>query len=442
MQILATPRLPAALRLADILPLTVTRPLPVCRLCVVVPIRNEAEHLPTVVKALAQQVDEQGHPVNPHSYEVLILANNCSDDSAAIAHSLQKEYSALQLHIVEVTLPKAEAHIGTARRMAMNEAYRRLCSIGQGSLQSSIIASTDGDTEVSATWVSALLKEFDKGVDAVGGRILTRRQTEADINTPTSLYFLRYMAHGYLSAQLEALLDPQPHDCLPRHAQYHGANLAITAEMYGRIGGIPSIPSEEDVALYHRLQQADAKVRHSPHVRVMTSARQRGRASGGLADRLSQLAEVSQQRQAFLVEMSWLTESRILVRRRLRETWKQLNGEVENSFVVRKYAQSNSLLAKSLGLSTARLREHIEVAPTFGYLIAAIEAEQKQRFEANLLTHLTTDVSVANMQIRQRLQSLRQQPIETAEALTGLHLHRLLQALEQVQAIPLFSLTG
>lgn len=437
MPILAPPRLPVALRLADIPPLTVTRPLQACRLCVVVPIRNEAEHLPTMVRALAHQVDEQGRPVNPDSYEVLVLANNCSDDSVAIAHSLQKKYPAFQLHVLEVTLPKAKAHIGTARRMAMNEAYRRLCFTEQHG----IIASTDGDTEVSPTWVSALLKEFDKGVDAVGGRILTRRQAEADIDTPTSLYFLRYMAHGYLSAQLEALLDPQPHDCWPRHAQYHGANLAITAKMYGRIGGIPSIPSEEDVALYHRLQQADAKIRHSPHVRVMTSARQRGRASGGLADRLSQLAEVSQQRQAFLVEMSWLTETRILVRKRLRETWRHLNGEAGNSFVVRKYAQSNSLLAKSLGLSTTQLRQHIEAAPTFGYLIAAIEAEQKQRFEERLLTSLTTDVSVANMQLRQRLQSLRQQPTGIADSISESHLYRLLQALEQVQAIPLFSLT-
>ena len=434
MQILATPRLPTALQLADLPLLTVTQPLKTCRLCVVVPVRNEADHLPAMVSALARQVDEQGALVNPESYEVLILANNCSDNSVVIAQSLQQTYPTLQLHVVEVTLPPAKAHIGTARRMAMNEAYRRLCSTVRGG----IIASTDGDTEVSSTWVSAIFKEFDKGVDAVGGRILTRRQTETDLTTPTSLYFLRYMAHGYLTAQLEALLDPQPHDHLPRHAQYYGANLAITTEMYGRIGGIPSIPSEEDVALYQRLQQADAKIRHSPHVRVMTSARQTGRVSGGLADRLSQLAEVSQQQRAFLVETSWLTESRILVRRRLRETWRQMNGETDSSFVIRRFAQQNSLLAKSLGLSTAGLRQHVEAAPTFGYLIAMIRAEQQQQFEASLFTSLTVDVSVANMQLRQRLQSLRQSKVTDFAA--GSHL-QLLQALQQIQAIPLFPLT-
>ena len=434
MQILATPRLPTALQLVNLPLLTASQPLRTCRLCVVVPVRNEAKHLPAVVSALAHQVDEQGESVSSESYEVLILANNCSDNSVVIAQSLQQKHPTLQLHIVEVTLPKAKAHIGTARRMVMNEAYRRLCSTGRGG----IIASTDGDTEVSATWVSAIFKEFDKGVDAVGGRILTRRQTE-DLTTLTSLYFLRYMAHGYLTAQLEALLDPQPHDHLPRHAQYYGANLAITTEMYGRIGGIPSIPSEEDVALYQRLQQADAKIRHSPYVRVMTSARQTGRVSGGLADRLSQLTKVSQQQQAFLVEKSWLTESRILVRRRLRETWEQMNGEADSSFVVRKYAQRNSLLARSLGLSTAGLRRHVEAAPTFGYLIATIRAEQQQQFETSLFASLTVDVSVANMQLRQRLQSLRQS--KTTDFTTGSHLYQLLQALQQVQAIPLFSLT-
>lgn len=437
MRIPAAPRLLTALQLADIPPMIATKPLQTCRLCVVVPIRNEAEHLPATISALAQQVTEQGQPVDPDSYEVLILANNCSDDSVAIAHVLKKKYPALHLHVLEVTLPEAIAHIGTARRMAMNEAYRRLCSIRQRG----VIASTDGDTEVSATWVSALLKEFDQGVDAVGGRILTRRQTEVDLNPATSLYFLRYMAHSYLSGQLEALLDPQPHDCWPRHAQYHGANLAITAEMYGRIGGIPNVPSEEDVALYRRLQQADAKIRHSPYVRVTTSARQTGRASGGLADRLTQLAEVSGQRQAFCVEMAWLTESRILVRKRLRETWKHWNGHAEDGFVVRRYTRSNSLLAKSLGFSAAQLRRQIETAPTFGYLTAAIEAEQRQRLNPSLLVPLTMDVRVANMQLRQRLQSLRQPPLEIPASIESSELYRLLQALEQVQAIPLFALT-
>lgn len=437
MRIPAAPCLLTALQLADIPSMTTTQPLQTCRLCVVVPIRNESEHLPATIGALARQVTEQGQPVDPDSYEVLILANNCSDDSVAIAHTLKKKYSALHLHVLEVTLPSASAHIGTARRMAMNEAYRRLCSIRQDG----VIASTDGDTQVSPTWVSALLNEFDKGVDAVGGRILTRRQTEASINPGTSLYFLRYMAHSYLSAQLEALLDPQPHDCLPRHAQYHGANLAITAEMYRRVGGIPNVPSEEDVALYRRLQQADAKIRHSPHVQVTTSARQIGRASGGLADRLSQLAEVSGQQQAFCVEMAWLTESRILVRKRLRETWKHWSGNIEDGFVVRRYTRSNSLLAKSLGFSAAQLRQQIETAPTFGYLIATIEAEQRQRLNPSLLTPLTVDVRVANMQLRQRLQSLRQPPLEVPASIEGSQLYRLLQALKQVQAIPLFSLT-
>ncbi|MGI8933729.1 MAG: glycosyltransferase, partial [Phormidesmis sp.] len=171
--------------------MTSTSPLQDCRVCVIVPVRNEAGHLPAMIEAIAHQVNEQGQPINPNSYELLVLANNCSDDSAAIARSLSKTYPALQLHVLEVNLPPAQAHVGKARQMVMNEAYRRLSTIG---LDRRIIASTDGDTEVSPTWISTLLKEFDKGVDAVGGRILTQRAAAVEINQDISLHYLRRLA--------------------------------------------------------------------------------------------------------------------------------------------------------------------------------------------------------------------------------------------------------
>ncbi|NJL88277.1 MAG: hypothetical protein HC886_23690 [Leptolyngbyaceae cyanobacterium SM1_1_3] len=52
--------------------MTTTLPLKTCRICVIVPVRNEAEHLPNTLGALAQQVDSQGRPLNPDSYEVLV----------------------------------------------------------------------------------------------------------------------------------------------------------------------------------------------------------------------------------------------------------------------------------------------------------------------------------------------------------------------------------
>ncbi|MFE4108654.1 glycosyltransferase [Almyronema epifaneia] len=436
--------LQTALQPTELLPLTPTLPLPTCRVCVGVPIRNEAEHLPALVKALAHQVDERGQPLDPASYEVLILANNCSDNSAAIAWALGQKYPALNLQVIEVTLPQPQAHVGQARRLVLNEAYRRLSLLAdhplrQASRDRRLIASTDGDTEVAANWLSSLLNEFDQGVDAICGRILTRRTPDLGTPAKTSLYFLRYMAHRYFTAQLEALLDPLPHDRWPRHYQHFGANLAVSAALYGQVGGVPLVPEQEDVALYHKLQQVDAKIRHSPHVRVITSARRLGRTGGGLAARLNQLTQASREQKAIWVESPRLTEARILLRRQLRQCWAALRQNPSEEGAKLRL----NPIATSLGLPEAQLRQQIKTALTFGLLLEAIETDQKKRLDVSMWQSATTEISHANMHLRQRLQSLRQPWIAPVEAIPSVSrsAYPLLETLKQIQPIPLFSLT-
>jgi glycosyltransferase involved in cell wall biosynthesis len=143
-------------------------PLPQCEVCVIVPVKDEAQTLPTTLAALANQTCLNGQPLNSHTYEIIILANNCIDESAAIARQFAKQYPDLALHVAEITLAPDRAYIGYVRKLLMDEAYQRLMSLGK---RQGIIASTDGDTQVSATWIAATLHEIAGGVDAVGGRI-------------------------------------------------------------------------------------------------------------------------------------------------------------------------------------------------------------------------------------------------------------------------------
>jgi hypothetical protein len=89
----------------------------------------------------------------------------------------------------------------------MDEAYLRLMSLGHSR---GIIASTDGDTKVSATWIAAILHEIGSGVDAVGGRILTDRHSRHALHPQAKSYFLQevgyrgdrvtqHQQHNYLS---------------------------------------------------------------------------------------------------------------------------------------------------------------------------------------------------------------------------------------------------
>lgn len=241
------------------------------RVSVIVPVRNEAHHLTHTLDALRNQHNADGQPLNPATYEVLLLINNCTDRSYEVAAQYQQRYPYFSLHLAQIQLPPAKANIGTVRRLLMDEAHRRLTSIDR---TDGIIASTDGDTEVDHQWIHYIMHEIANGSDAVGGRILTRPD-----RSQVRLFHLRDVMYRTLIAKAESLLDPRPHDPWPRHFQHFGASMAVTCRMYEQAGRLPQKPFLEDAAFYRALLRTDAKVRQSPRVKVFTSTRQQGRVS-------------------------------------------------------------------------------------------------------------------------------------------------------------------
>jgi hypothetical protein len=296
-------------------------------------------------------------------YEIIVLANNCSDHSAEVARNFARTKPDLALHVVEITLKRDRAHIGWVRKILMDEAYRRFKSIGR---DFGVIASTDGDTRVASTWLAATLAEIQGGADAVGGRIITESLERQTLDNSTRLYFLRSVGYSYLVSQLEAYLDPDIFDLNPRHYQHYGASLAVTAQMYAKVGGLPPLPSSEDVALYDALIQFDARFRHSPGVQVVTSARVLGRAKAGFADRLAELKIMGQKHQSLLVESASLLESRFRLRRHLRNLWqrKQQGATISPELLI--------ILARFLDIDRDLLLELVMRSPTFGLLVEEI----------------------------------------------------------------------
>ena len=64
-------------------------PHPSLELSVVMPVRDEARRLPAALRALASQRDADGTPFDPRRFEIIVLANNCSDAEApGFAHPL------------------------------------------------------------------------------------------------------------------------------------------------------------------------------------------------------------------------------------------------------------------------------------------------------------------------------------------------------------------
>jgi Glycosyl transferase family 2 len=349
--------------------LIISPPLSECEVCVIVPVRNEAELLESCLTALWHQVDLQGKRLDPKRYEVIVLTNNCSDDSAAIARRFSQQHPELRLHVVERMMTLDEAYIGRVRQLLMDEAYHRLMSLNR---KRGIIASTDGDTQVAPNWIAAIQSEINRGADVVGGQIMPDRISLARLNPQVRFRYWRNVYYHHLKVKLESCIDADPFDHWPRHHQHYGASLAVTAEMYEKAGGMPAVRTPEDVAFCRALVRVNAQFRHSPRVRVATSARPIGRTDMGFANQLAQWAVMGQQ--AHCVEPLGAIETRFRTRRQLRGLWQR---RILNGYLLK--IADLVPLAYTLGISQDWLLNELKQARTFGALMEQIE--QRQQWE-------------------------------------------------------------
>ncbi len=368
-----------------------------CNLCVIVPVRDEAEHIPAMLAALSQQYDLNGQRLDPRTYEVIILANNCTDCSAAVARQTAKQHE-MPVHVVERNFAPADAYIGRVRKLLMDEAYARLTANGR---PRGIIASTDGDTCVAPTWLAAIQHEIDQGADGVSGRIMIEQADRASLDPHTRACYLRAIGYGYLCVTLESYVDPDPFDRLPRHHQHCGASLAVTAETYAKAGGMPPVRTPEDLAFYRSLLRVEAKFRHSPLVWVKTSARQQGRTSNGMANQLQLWANRGNQQQSYLVESASAVEIKLQSKRQLRQLWQNL----QQSRPLGDWQQ----LAKRLCVESCWLKAELEQASSFGFLNERVETRQVEL--GHWQQHWPqVPIEQAMIDLRTRISHLRQQP--------------------------------
>ena len=356
-------------------------PSPSLMVSVIVPVRNEAAHLYTTLDALRRQTDDKSKPINHDIYEILLLANNCTDESFAIAKKYKELYPKLHLYIAEIYLPKEAAHIGTARRILMDEAYQRLMFLQK---TKGIIASTDGDTEVDKTWIYHIINEVQKGNDAVGGRIT--------INNKSSLPYYHTLDEMYrtLVAQAESILDPQEHDPWPRHFQYYGASLAVTCDMYHAAGRLPQLPFLEDEAFHQALCRQDARIRKSPAVKVKTSGRHDGRVNIGLSQQLKEWAQMEKRLEPQLVASAKEVIETFMHRRIMRTCYNK-------ALIKEDYKNDLESASCGLGISFIWLQREVKKCTHFGQLWGSIEQKKitsglHKKWELVLITTAIQDL--------------------------------------------------
>jgi hypothetical protein len=287
---------------------------------VAIPAYNEAAQIADCLASLAVQRDEAGAPTAQGCLEILIFANNCSDETASIARRFAQSMPH-PVTVVEETMPASRLNAGWARKRAMDLAALRLADAAP---LHGLILTTDADSRVAPTWLAATLREFDKGVDcvagyidaippeymALGGAFVSRGRLEDT--------YLRYLA------EITARCDPRPHDPWPNHRVSSGASLAVTVAAYAAIGGLPPRAVGEDAALTQTLDRDGFKVRHSMDVCVSTSCRFDGRAQGGAADTMRYRHAIPDAPCDEDMELALQATRRALCKGILRERW--MNG--------------------------------------------------------------------------------------------------------------------
>ena len=272
---------------------------------VAVPVRDEADRLPALMKALDIQtwVTRTGEAL-----PILFVLNNCRDDSAGVIKAVSARVSHLAVSIIDIHFPPERAHVGSARRLALDEALMRA---GLNSL----LLTTDADAVPAPNWIDANLKAVADGADLVGGNIIGDRTEEAALGPAFQRRARRHLQYAQLIDQLSALIDPVPHDPWQRHSDHTGASLAVRAEVYQALGGIPALPFQEDVAFVSAARRAGYRLCHPLDVQVMVSARLDGRAMGGMADCLKAWVDAAAQGLPHLVEDPLRVAARLHQRR-------------------------------------------------------------------------------------------------------------------------------
>jgi hypothetical protein len=252
-----------------------------------IPVRDEEDRIEACLDALLAQRDLSGRPLPTDALGLVLLLNNCSDRTAAIARA-RLAGSGAPFAVVNVALPPSQANAGFARRLALDLAALWLERAGR---RDGVLLTTDADSRVPPQWLARNLAAIQAGCGAVAGRVTLEPAEEGLLPQALMRRAARENAYEQALLALSARIDPVAHDPWPNHWSASGASYGVTLDAYRAIGGLPYPASGEDRALADMLLRHDIPIRHDPDIVVVTSARLDGRACGGVSDTIRMRCE-------------------------------------------------------------------------------------------------------------------------------------------------------
>jgi len=243
----------------------VRRPIGTVSVCV--PAKNERERLPAFFDAMGDAV--LAAMAAGVACEIVLALDGCTDGSVEYVRERGEGFPCpvWAVELAAVDLP----HAGRARRAAMEAAVR----MDEVDARHAMLT-TDADSLVHRDWIVATVRGLAE-TDLVAGYV------EWDDETPIAELTRQ---EDYFDAlhRWRRRIDPVAHDAADPHHKHYGASLAARQGAYRAVGGLPELVSSEDVALCRAVRLAGLRLRQDRAVRVLTSTRRSGRASGGFSD--------------------------------------------------------------------------------------------------------------------------------------------------------------
>jgi glycosyltransferase involved in cell wall biosynthesis len=221
-------------------------------LMVVVPARDEEALIGECLDSINVAVDKVSVARPDLAVVVVVVADQCVDRTAEIAHEAG-------VHVVRTD----EGCVGAARRAGVDAGIALLPAIPTHQVW---IANTDADTRVPSAWLTQQVGLADRGARLMVGRAIPDRH---DLDESTWARWRR----RHTSAEVVAHI--------------HGANLGVRLDDYHAAGGWSRLHEHEDRHLVDSLLAIGIPA--AAGLDVITSGRLHGRVPGGFSGYLRKI---------------------------------------------------------------------------------------------------------------------------------------------------------
>ena len=217
------------------------------QLWVIVPAYNEEVRIGDTLAALAAQTDRD--------FRLLVVDNGSSDRTAELA----RHFAATAPMPVEVLI-EPEKGVGCA----VDTGFRHAIASG-----ATLLARTDADCLPHPGWVAAARAALVGGAGMVCGRITAR----ADEHGLLGRAFFRTLVGIAAAFGRIRPANRAGGEYLAPYRMHAGNNMAIQADLYLRVGGMPRRPSPTDRNFLNRVRRHSADIVHCGGMVVENSTR-------------------------------------------------------------------------------------------------------------------------------------------------------------------------